>query len=161
MKSRKILVWFRNDLRLHDNEVLVDAVAKSDSILPVYFFDPRYFEYTEEGKIIPGNSRVQFLIESVAALRESLKKLGGNLLIIEGKPEDHLPKLVEQYEIAEVYHHREVATKETDISSNVEDILWKIKTWGQNSGEAVGSVFRGLTVASQPQASGTSSTSPS
>ena len=127
MKSRKILVWFRNDLRLHDNEVLVEAVAKSDSILPVYFFDPRYFEYTEEGKIIPGNSRVQFLIGSVAALRESLKKLGGNLLIIEGKPEDHLPKLVEQYEIAEVYHHREVATKETDISSNVEDILWKIK----------------------------------
>lgn len=127
MKSRKILVWFRNDLRLHDNEMLVEAIAKSDCILPVYFFDPRYYTFTEEQKIQPGNSRVQFLIESVSALRGALKKLGGNLLIVEGKPEDHLPQLVEKYEIAEVYHHREVATGETNISSNVEDALWKIK----------------------------------
>ncbi|WP_442589019.1 DASH family cryptochrome [Pedobacter sp. AW31-3R] len=127
MKLRKVLVWFRNDLRLHDNEMLVEAIAKSDSILPVYFFDPRYYEFTEDHKIQPGNNRVQFLIESVGALRESLIKSGGNLLIIEGKPEDHLPQLVEQYDIAEVYHHREVATKETVISSNVEDALWKIK----------------------------------
>lgn len=127
MKSKKILVWFRNDLRLHDNEMLVEAIAKSDSILPVYFFDPNYIEYTPDGEIKPGNSRVQFLIESVAALREALKAVGGNLLLINGRPEDHLPALVEQYEIAEVYHHREVATKETAVSSTVEDLLWKLK----------------------------------
>jgi len=127
MKEKKILVWFRNDLRLHDNEMLVEAIAKSDSILPVYFFDPAHFEYGTDGKIKEGNSRVQFLIESVAALRESLKKVGGNLLIVNGSPEEHMPGLVEQYEIAEVYHHREVATKETTVSSNVEDLLWKLK----------------------------------
>ncbi len=38
--SKKILVWFRNDLRLHDNEMLVEAIAKSDEILPVYCFIP-------------------------------------------------------------------------------------------------------------------------
>jgi len=127
MKSRKILVWFRNDLRLHDNEMLVEAIAKSDSILPVYFFDPGHYQYNAEGEIEAGNSRVQFLIESVAELRESLKKIGGNLLIINGSPEDHMPVLVEQYDIAEVYHHREVATAETTVSSNVEDLLWKLK----------------------------------
>jgi deoxyribodipyrimidine photo-lyase len=127
MKSKKILVWFRNDLRLHDNEMLVEAIAKSDSILPVYFFDPNYIEYTPEAEIKPGNSRVQFLIESVAALREALQAVGGNLLVINGRPEDHIPNLVEQYEIAEVYHHREVATKETTVSSTVEDLLWKLK----------------------------------
>lgn len=127
MKSKKILVWFRNDLRLHDNEMLVEAIAKSDSILPVYFFDPNYIDHTPEGDIRPGNSRVQFLIESVAALREALKAVGGNLLIINGKPEDHIPLLVEHYEIAEVYHHREVATKETAVSSIVEDLLWKLR----------------------------------
>jgi len=127
MKEKKILVWFRNDLRLHDNEMLVEAIAKSDSILPVYFFDPAYFEFDTEGNMLEGNSRVKFLIESVAALRESLKKIGGNLLVINGSPEEHMPALVEQYEIAEVYHHREVATKETTVSSNVEDLLWKLK----------------------------------
>lgn len=127
MKDKKILVWFRNDLRLHDNEMLVEAIAKSDSILPVYFFDPAHFEYNDDGNITAGNSRVQFLIESVAALRESLKEVGGNLLIVNGSPEDHMPALVEQYEISEVYHHREVATKETTVSSNIEDLLWKLK----------------------------------
>jgi len=127
MKPKKILVWFRNDLRLHDNEMLVEAIAKSDSILPVYFFDPIYFEYDENGAIKPGNSRVQFLIESVAALREALQQINGNLLVVQGSPEEHMPALVEQYEIAEVYHHREVATTETTVSSNVEDLLWKLK----------------------------------
>ncbi|KIO76617.1 deoxyribodipyrimidine photolyase [Pedobacter lusitanus] len=127
MESRKILVWFRNDLRLHDNEMLVEAISKSDSILPVYFFDPRHFEYEADEDTKERHNRFQFLAESVIALRESLKKLGGNLLIISGTPEDHIPALAEQYEIAEVYHHREVATEETTVSSNVEDLLWKLR----------------------------------
>lgn len=127
MKSKKILVWFRNDLRLHDNEMLVEAIAKSDSILPVYCFDPCYFEACADGTLKAGNSRVHFLIESVSALREALRKVGGNLMIILGKPEDHIPALVEQYEIAEVYHHREVATEDTTVSSDVEDLLWKLR----------------------------------
>ena len=127
MKSKKILVWFRNDLRLHDNEMLVEAIAKSDSILPVYFFNPDYADQSTDEETIAGNNRAGFLIESVAALRESLRKIGGNLLIIKGRPEEHMPLLVEQYDISEVYHHREVATKETTISSNVEDLLWKLK----------------------------------
>ncbi|MGY0038751.1 deoxyribodipyrimidine photo-lyase [Pedobacter sp. NJ-S-72] len=126
MESRKILVWFRNDLRLHDNEMLVEAISKSDSILPVYFFDPRHFENTTD-EAQERNNRFQFLAESVIALRESLKKMGGNLLIISGTPEAHIPALAEQYELAEVYHHREVATEETTVSSNVEDLLWKLR----------------------------------
>lgn len=127
MKSRKILVWFRNDLRLHDNEMLVEAIAKSDSILPVYFFDPVYFAghqpHCKERKC----KRFRFLIESVAALREAFLQIGGNLLVINGHPEDQMPALIEKYEITEVYHHREVANAETSVSSRVEDLLWKLK----------------------------------
>ncbi|HTM98549.1 MAG TPA: deoxyribodipyrimidine photo-lyase, partial [Pedobacter sp.] len=86
--SRKILVWFRNDLRLHDNEMLVEAIAKSDSILPVYFFDPRQFEPTVYGTLKTGLNRTKFLLENVEALRNAFKKLGGDILILTGKPED-------------------------------------------------------------------------
>ncbi|MDQ8054381.1 MAG: DASH family cryptochrome [Pedobacter sp.] len=123
--SKKILVWFRNDLRLHDNEMLVEAIAKSDEILPVYFFDPRHFQQTSYHTLKTGALRAQFLIESVAALRQSFQNLGGNIIILLGKPEDHLPVLVSKYEITEVYHHREVASEETDVSAHVEDALWK------------------------------------
>lgn len=125
MKSKRILVWFRNDLRLHDNEMLVEAVAKSDFILPVYFFDPRQFD--QQGFHKSSVVRTNFLLESVAALRASFQRLGGDILIVHGLPEDHIPELVQQLEIAEVYHHREVAPAETMVSANVEDRLWKLK----------------------------------
>lgn len=41
------LVWFRNDLRLHDHEPLAAACAAATSVLPVYVFDPR--EYGKVG----------------------------------------------------------------------------------------------------------------
>lgn len=125
MKSKRIIVWFRNDLRLHDNEMLVEAIAKSEAILPVYFFDPRHFDQLSfhQSSVL----RTNFLLESVAQLRQSFQKLGGDLLIIHGLPEDHIAELVEQYSIAEVYHHREVAPAETRVSANVEDRLWKIE----------------------------------
>ncbi|RYG01515.1 MAG: DASH family cryptochrome, partial [Chitinophagaceae bacterium] len=125
--SKRILVWFRNDLRLHDNEMLVEAISKSDCILPVYFFDPRQFESTPYGTLKTGVTRTQFLLENVESLRQSFKKLGGDLLILTGKPEDFLADLVSKYEINEVYHHREVASEETAISTQVEDLLWKQK----------------------------------
>jgi len=125
--SKKILVWFRNDLRLHDNEMLVEAIAKSDSILPVYILDPRQFGETKYGTLKTGNVRAQFMLESVLGLRSSLKKIGGNLLIAEGNPEEIIPQLVQEHEISEVYHHREVAREETHVSTLVENVLWKLR----------------------------------
>lgn len=127
MKSKRILVWFRNDLRLHDNEMLVEAIAKSDSILPVYFFDPHYFQPTIFETDKTGAHRAKFLLESVAALRLAFQQLGGDILLMKGSPEELMAKLVEDYEISEVYHHREVAPEETLISTKVEDLLWKLK----------------------------------
>ncbi|MXV52956.1 DASH family cryptochrome [Pedobacter sp. HMF7647] len=125
--SKTILVWFRNDLRIHDNEILLEAVKKSDRILPVYCFDPRQFTETQFGTLKTGVRRAKFLIESVSDLKHSLQSLGGDLLVLTGKPEEILPSLVERYNITEVYHHREVATEETRVSSLVEDALWKLR----------------------------------
>lgn len=46
------LVWFRNDLRLHDHEPLSAACQGATSVLPVYVFDPR--EYGKVGAACAG-----------------------------------------------------------------------------------------------------------
>lgn len=125
--GKKILVWFRNDLRLHDNEMLVEAIAKADEILPVYVFDPRHFEQTQYHTYKTGAVRTKFLIESVASLQQSLQAIGGNLLVLHGYPEEVLPALVVKQDVTEVYHHREVASEETAVSLRLEDALWKQK----------------------------------
>jgi deoxyribodipyrimidine photo-lyase len=43
MENRAI-VWFRNDLRIHDNEALTEALLKKADIIPVYVFDERIFK---------------------------------------------------------------------------------------------------------------------
>jgi deoxyribodipyrimidine photo-lyase len=125
MNGKTILVWFRNDLRVHDNEILLEAVKRADAIVPVFCFDPRYFSETGFGTKKTGQFRAKFLLESVAGLRNTLRTLGGDLMIRSGLPEEILPQICQQYSIAEVYHHREVAAEETEISGHVEAALWK------------------------------------
>jgi len=127
MSEKTILVWFRNDLRIHDNEILLEAARKADKILPVYCFDPHYFRTNPSGNSKTGGLRARFLLESVADLRKNLQNIGGELLIRIGDPAEILPRLSEEYHVNEVYHHREVAHEETDISEAVETALWKIK----------------------------------
>ncbi len=127
MSERTILVWFRNDLRIHDNEILLEAIRKADKVLPVYCFDPFYFTKAVTGEPKTGNFRARFLLESVADLRKNLRAHGAELIIRTGHPAEILPQLAEEYHVNEVYHHREVAHEETDISEEVETALWKIK----------------------------------
>lgn len=127
MSEKTIMVWFRNDLRVRDNEVLTEALSKGDKVLPLYCFDPRYFARTGKGTRKTGAFRLRFLLESIAELRESLKRLGGDLMVRVGVPEDIIPELCVKYKVHEVYHHREVGPKETEISENVEAALWRLK----------------------------------
>ena len=127
MSERTILVWFRNDLRIHDNEILLEAIRKADKVLPVYCFDPFYFTKNEAGEPKTGNFRARFLLESVDDLRKNLQARGADLIIRTGNPAEILPQLAEEYHVNEVYHHREVAYEETAISEEVETALWKIK----------------------------------
>ena len=99
MSEKTILVWFRNDLRIHDNEILLEAVRKADKILPVYCFDPYYFKKNPSGNSKTGNLRVRFLLESVADLRKNLQALGGDLIIRVGNPAEVLTQLAEEYQV--------------------------------------------------------------
>ncbi len=127
MGKRTILVWFRNDLRIHDNEILLRAAERSQQLVPVYCFDPRHFAETKYGTKKTGPLRAAFLRENVLELRKALKRLGGDLVVAHGRPEDVLPKLAEKHGVDEVYHHREVAHEETSISARVEEALWQLQ----------------------------------
>ncbi|EJN58946.1 DASH family cryptochrome [Halogranum rubrum] len=93
------LIWFRRDLRLHDNPVLVDA-ARAEALLPVYCFDPREYGTADFGGPDSfryektGGHRAQFRRESVTDLRDSLRAAGSDLLVAHGRPETVLPALV-------------------------------------------------------------------
>jgi len=127
MNKKTILVWFRNDLRICDNEMLSLAYERADEVLPVFIYDPRLYVNTKYNTKKTGVIRAKFINESVEDLQTKVRSFGGELLIEQGLPEELLPEIAVRYQVDEVYHHREVAHEETYISSLVEEALWKLK----------------------------------
>lgn len=112
---KKAIIWFKNDLRLGDNESLVKAVENQYEIICIYCLDPRLFEFTEYGFRKMGVNRYIFLKQCLEDLRENLKKIGGELLVIVGEPEHEIPKLVTQYQIEAIFAEQEYATEEINM----------------------------------------------
>ncbi|PON73007.1 DNA photolyase class 1, 8-HDF type [Parasponia andersonii] len=121
------IVWFRNDLRVLDNEALYKAWVSSESVLPVYCVDPRLFCTTHYfGFPKTGALRAQFLIECLADLRKNLIKRGLNLLIQHGKPEEILPALAKTYGAHTVYAQKETCSEELNVERLVSKGLQKV-----------------------------------
>jgi deoxyribodipyrimidine photo-lyase len=123
---KRSIVWFKTDLRLHDNETLVRAIEQSDEIIPVYCLDEDHFKITPFDFQKTGNFRAQFLLESLNDLDTNLRKLGSGLIVVRGKPETELYKIVKQYEAFKVFAKREVAYEEQQTEARVEKEIWKL-----------------------------------
>ncbi len=127
MNENKAIVWFRQDLRLHDNEALVDAIAQNQFIVPVYIFDPRVFIQLENLNIPKTDSfRAKFIIESVTALRNALLEFNVNLIVRVGNPEEEIFKIARRLKTKWVYCNRERTQEEVLVQDRLEVALWSI-----------------------------------
>jgi deoxyribodipyrimidine photo-lyase len=121
------IIWFKTDLRLEDNETLVKAISQSEQVIPVYCFDDSHFETSAYGFKKTGSFRAQFLLESLQDLDKNLRKLGSGLLILRGKPEVEIPKIVKEYKAQKVFAKREVAFEEKRTEKLVQAELFKLR----------------------------------
>lgn len=124
----KIILWYRNDLRIQDHEALFKASEKTSEVIPVYIFDPRLFTEHHLGFLKTGELRHQFLIESVQNLRKNLQEIGSNLIVRTGFPEDILPQLAQEIQADEIYTSEEITQEENEVDSLVEE---RLKTDGR------------------------------
>jgi deoxyribodipyrimidine photo-lyase len=74
---RAAVVLFTRDLRVRDNPALAHAVRNAQTVVPLFVADP---------SIRAGANRRRFLAESLADLRSSLRRLGGDLVVRYGDP---------------------------------------------------------------------------
>jgi deoxyribodipyrimidine photo-lyase len=74
---RTAVVLFTRDLRVYDNAALFTASQTADRVVPLFVIDPA---------VRSSPHRQEFLAESLADLRTSLRRRGGDLVIREGDP---------------------------------------------------------------------------
>lgn len=124
---KKGIVWFRTDLRLHDHLPVENALQQCDAILPVFFFDDRFYGNAISGWKKASPRRLNFLLECLRDLQMSLRKKGGDLLFIQGRPEEHLPRLVQEFNASSLFFSKEAAFEEQRIEANVTTLLPSVR----------------------------------
>ncbi|KAL4175468.1 hypothetical protein KRP22_000434 [Phytophthora ramorum] len=104
--SRRAVVWFRRDLRLHDNLALDAAIRMQQqtlkagegemALLPIYIVH-------RPVKQRCGPVRFQFLLEAVQDLADSIDKLQGRLLVLRGDAEEVLREVLPAWGITDLF----------------------------------------------------------
>ncbi|POZ63681.1 cryptochrome/photolyase family protein [Chromobacterium alticapitis] len=109
----KALVWLRRDLRLDDHAAFYHALKHSREALPVFVFDTAILDALPRD-----DRRVDFIHQSLKALKAELNPLGGDLLIRHGLPLEEIPRLAAALGAEAVFCNRdyEPAARERDAA---------------------------------------------
>lgn len=100
-RSRPVIVWFRQDLRLTDNPALGAAAQGGRPIVPVYIRDD-----DAAGRWAPGGAARWWLHGSLESLAAALAGKGASLVLRSGPAADVLQALVAETRASAVYWNR-------------------------------------------------------
>ncbi|MEP7150997.1 MAG: deoxyribodipyrimidine photo-lyase [Nitrospira sp.] len=98
----KGLIWFRRDLRLHDNPALSAACQECREIVPLFVFDEPLLQ-----SHVFGSACVGFMLGCLEELRRSLAGRGLTLAWRIGEPIDTVMQTVKDLAIDAVYWNRD------------------------------------------------------
>ena len=109
----KSLVWFRSDLRIHDNPALKKASTVSDEVHAVYVYSNEQLRAHNEA-----NVKVDFLIKNLFSLEGKLNDLNIPLTIVKGSgfegDSELILRIAKEREIEKVFCNSEFGEDETN-----------------------------------------------
>jgi deoxyribodipyrimidine photo-lyase len=101
-KQEITIFWFRRDLRLEDNVGLFFALESNWPVVPLFIFDEAILDS------LPKNDpRVGFIHESLSKINQQLADIGSSILIKKGKTLEVWQKLIEEFDIKEVFFNKD------------------------------------------------------
>ena len=101
-KEEIVIVWFKRDLRLQDNEAIQNALKTNKRILFLYVFenslidDPHY-----------DIRHWNFIKQSIVALNDELKKYNTKVLCVQTEVVNAFNQIFDSYKIDTVFSHQE------------------------------------------------------
>lgn len=126
---KKIIFWFRRDLRLNDNAGLFHALKNNENVLPIFIFDISIVE-----KLPKNDARVTFIHNELIRLKSELNAIGSDIEIYHGKPFAIWKQITSIHDIQSVYTNhdyepygiqRDLEIKDFLASQNIEFKTYK------------------------------------
>lgn len=100
------LIWFRNDLRLHDNPALDGAIKMKKPILATYIWSPGKNNHRNLGE----GSRI-WLHHALKDLEEGLKAFGVKLIIRKGNVLENLKMIIRESKVYTLFFNKNFEPK--------------------------------------------------
>lgn len=121
MSNKKItsLIWFRNNLRIEDNQSLFYAVQNSSKVIGYINIDPINLIETKYGFKKMEKFRAKFLLESIEDLKNNLNKLNISLIVDFRTLEKSLKSVIDKYNIQSIYLQKEWTRDEKEEESKI------------------------------------------
>ena len=101
MKTISIF-WFRRDLRVDDNKGLYYALQENDNIVPIFIYDKNILD-----EIKKNDHRIEFIKNRIDEINKDLSKTGKSINQFYGDPLKVFKKLIEKYQIKNIYLNRD------------------------------------------------------
>ena len=95
----RALFWFRRDLRISDNAGLYHALKMAPRVYGVFVFDREILDALPSRP----DRRVEFIWESVSALKAALRQHGGDLIIRHSRAVETIPALAHALKVDAVF----------------------------------------------------------
>lgn len=93
------IVWFRRDLRIHDNTALYHALKSGRQVLPVFIFDPEILDALEDRD----DTRVTFIHDALNNLRQAFEHAGSSLLVLHAPVDVAWNEILERFPVEAVH----------------------------------------------------------
>ena len=108
----RAIVWFRRDLRVHDQPALSAAVRECEEIIPLFIFDDPLLSSRQFG-----SANVAFMLNCLEDLVKRLQRLKLTFMWRRGDPVEELARAARELKVEVVYWNRdyEPAAIERDI----------------------------------------------
>ncbi|MBV9106756.1 MAG: deoxyribodipyrimidine photo-lyase [Verrucomicrobia bacterium] len=118
---RRVIHWFRRDLRITDNTALWHACNESDEIIPVYILSTWKKRHSWTGP-----NRQEFLCGCLESLSRNLEAIGGRLILRAGDPVQELEKLIHETHADRIYFNRGTDPYSIEVQQQLEQVSEKL-----------------------------------
>ncbi len=98
---KRVIYWFKRDLRIEDNQAFYEACIKSKEIIPIFIFIPEILD-----RFKSYDQRLGFIIDCISFLSKKIEERGGRLFCYFDQPEKIFIYLINKYKPEAVFTNK-------------------------------------------------------
>lgn len=119
------IIWFREDLRTHDNTALAAACEQSEQVIAVYFITPKTWLQHDLS-----SARVSFMLNGLRLLQKNLEHLNIPLLIFQTPEFKHISNILlavaKHYNVDHIFANKQYEVNEIARDKSVNQMLLSV-----------------------------------